>query len=132
MKIEIYLKTVLISCLPVLEIWIIVELINAFGGFATLALVVLSTIGGLVLTSIFSRRYITPNIAKKLGEIDKSQSLEQLSDEEFENFIIVLGSIMLLITPGFLSDILGIACLFRPLGRPVAKTLVRAVDRASK
>ncbi len=101
--------------LPLLEIYLFIIVGGAIGAWPTVALVVLAAIAGVVLMR-----------AQGLATLRRAQaSLDRRELPKFELLegVAVLAGGALLIVPGFLTDALGLLCLW-PLSR---RALVRNV-----
>ncbi|MBU4111612.1 FxsA family protein, partial [bacterium] len=87
-----------------LETLISVNISSAIGGFATFLEIVLSALVGIVLLV---------NFRATLGENIRAVSSNQIDLQEFQrlNIFALLGAV-LLIVPGFLTDIIGVLLQF--------------------
>ncbi len=110
--------------IPLLELWLLIEVGSLIGGLTTVALVVLTAVVGLVLI----RR-------QGLGALNRADLRMQQGEvpavEMLEGLVLALAGIMLLV-PGFATDIVGFACLVPPLRRALLTRWLRRVQvRAS-
>ena len=106
----------LFTVLPVLELMLIIRVGSAIGAINTLALLILIGMSGAYLARLQGFR-VLQNI---------QQSLEQgtlPTEAMLDGFLILCGGMLLLI-PGFLTDIFGIIFLL-PLTRSVLKILFK-------
>jgi UPF0716 protein FxsA len=112
----------------VLEIWLMILVADAIGGFAVVLLLIASAVlGGWLI--------------KRAGRKAFAAAMEQTRNPQAEQpqtgtSLTVLGG-LLLIVPGFLSDVLGLSLLFPPtrvlwraLGRRLTRTALRSVSPA--
>ena len=100
---------------PLVELWLLLQVGERMGAFPTLALVIGTGIVGANLARREGMRTIEKvNKAMAAGEMPQEALLDGLA--------IFLGSAMLL-TPGILTDILGFSLLF-PLTRPLLLAMV--------
>lgn len=102
---------------PTIEIWLLVTSSQAFGWLPTLFVVILTgVVGGW--------------LAKKQGlqvfQLAQNQMRQgQLPGEAILDGIIIFGGGLLLLTPGFFTDTVGILCLL-PVTRGLMKIYVKA------
>lgn len=103
---------------PIVEIYFLITIGSVIGVGLTIALIVLTAMLGAILVraqgfSTFAR--VQGQLAK--GEIPAVEILEGL-------FLLVAGA--LLLTPGFVTDAIGFACLTPPLRRWVIHRMLAA------
>ncbi|MEW6697839.1 MAG: FxsA family protein [Bacillota bacterium] len=100
---------VLLLVVPIIEMLILVETGRRFGFWVTLgALVILGLVGiYLVRTQGFA----------VIGKIKQEISLGQVPTTSLLDGLLVLGSGLLLLTPGLLTDFVGLAILLEPVRR---------------
>lgn len=108
----------LFVALPILEMWLLIEVGARIGALPTIALVVLTAFIGVNLLrqqgiSTLTRAQTRLNA----GEVPAIEILEGL-------FLAVGGA--LLLTPGFFTDALGFCCLIRPLRRRLINRLLQS------
>lgn len=102
--------------IPFAEIYLLLQVGSLIGAFPTILLVVFTAVLGTWLLKqqgFATFRRFQENLAK--GEIP--------AYEMIEGPIILLGGVLLL-TPGFLTDILGLACLIPSLRRKIAQYVI--------
>ena len=115
------LLLVLFIVVPIAELWVIVQVGQAIGIGWTLLLLLVAAVLGSVL-------------ARAQGRIAWRRFSEAVSAgraparEVVDGALILLGGTLLL-TPGFLSDVLGIAFLLPPTRALVRRLLVRRLAR---
>ncbi len=103
---------VLLLTLPVIDIWLLIEVAGALGFWKMFVLVLLT---GLIGANLIRREGL--HILMKL---QRSVTAGEASRNMVEGALIVLSGVFLL-TPGFISDFMGVLIVFRPLrGRLVA------------
>jgi UPF0716 protein FxsA len=106
----------LVLIIPFVEIYLLLKVGGIIGAFPTIFLVVFTAVLGTWLLrqqgfATFQR--LQANLAQ--GTIP--------AYEMIEGPIILVGGILLL-TPGFITDILGLACLIPPLRRKIAQYVI--------
>jgi UPF0716 protein FxsA len=96
----------LFLALPILELYVIIQVGQAIGILPTLALLIADSILGTVLLRSQGR-----NAWRRfLAAMDESRVPHR---EVFDGAMVILGGALLL-TPGFITDIFGIICLLPP------------------
>ena len=89
--------------LPLLEIFVLIEVGSYIGALSTIGLVLLTAVLGLVLLRHEGLTAINKARNKLLNE-------EMPAEEIFTGFFLAIGG-LLLITPGFVTDLVGFFCL---------------------
>ena len=104
---------------PVVEIYLLIKIGGVIGAFPTVVLVILTAVIGAALA-----RY------QGLATLQRLQATmargETPAIEVFEGVLLLVGALMLL-TPGFMTDLLGFACLIPVTRRALAFWLLRRV-----
>jgi UPF0716 protein FxsA len=103
------------------EIWVLIQVGHAIGGWPTLGLLVLDSLLGAALLRHQGRR-VWRAFRQALSE-------RRVPAKEVADGALVLVGGALLLTPGFLSDVVGVLCLLPPtraLLRPALARLVAA------
>lgn len=115
------LLLVLLVVVPLAEIWVLIQVGQVIGAWWTIALLVLiSVIGGWLIRREGSRAW------RALSEA--LTSFRMPARELADGMLIVAGG-MLMLSPGFVTDAVGVL-LILPLTRPVARrALTRALGR---
>jgi UPF0716 protein FxsA len=120
------LLALLFITVPIAEIWLIIQVGQTIGTWQTVvALVAISILGAWLVRREGRRTWATLTDAIRLGRVPA----RELSDAA----LVLVGGTLLL-TPGFLTDVLGLFFLL-PLTRPLARRLLfwvvaRRVNRA--
>ncbi|KAB8194573.1 FxsA family protein [Nonomuraea phyllanthi] len=99
---------------PVLEIWLIIQVGSVIGGPATVALLIADSLFGAWLVRREGRR-----VWRALQESLRSG---RMPDRELADGGLVLVGGTLLLTPGFFTDVLGFLCIL-PFTRPLMRRL---------
>ncbi|MEM6956199.1 MAG: FxsA family protein [Myxococcota bacterium] len=112
----------LFTVIPLVEVWLLVK-IGAFLGFGgTLALVVLTGAVGAALAKSEGRRALTAwqrDLAA--GRVPK--------DGVLDGVLLLVGGIFL-VTPGVLTDVVGLSLLIPPIRRIISATIRRRTEAA--
>ncbi|MFS0727306.1 FxsA family protein [Paenibacillus sp. 1P07SE] len=99
----------LLVLIPALELWIITLVGSWIGGWTTFLLIAATAITGLLLIQLEGRKvWQEAQMQMQAGQIPGLSLLDGLC---------ILGGGILLIIPGFLSDLVGLSLLF-PITRP--------------
>ena len=104
-----HLLLLLFVAVPLVEIWLLLEVGGVIGAVPTIGLVVLTAVAGaaLVRAQGFST-IMQVRRSMEAGEVPAVAIIEGI-------FLLVAGA--LLLTPGFLTDAIGFGCLVPPLRR---------------
>jgi UPF0716 protein FxsA len=112
----------LFTLVPLLELWLLIRVGAWAGLLPTLALVVGTGIAGAWL----ARREGTRCWAAVQSELRAGH----VPGEQLLHAFLVLAAGLLLVTPGILTDLTGLALLVRPARRVVARWLQRRLQRS--
>ena len=102
----------LFIAIPLVEIYFLIKVGDVIGAFTTVVLVVATAVLGASIAryqGLVTLQRVQATVAR--GEAPASEMLEGV--------ILFLGAVLLLI-PGFVTDIIGFACLVPPLRRAIA------------
>ncbi|MDA8438192.1 MAG: FxsA family protein [Propionibacterium sp.] len=106
---------VLLVGLPILEVWLLIRVGHAIGGLNTVAILIVEALfGGWLMRREGSRAW------RSLLEAVRRGSLPV--DEATDAVLVLIGGV-LLVLPGFVTDVVGLVFLL-PFTRPVARRLV--------
>ena len=106
--------------LPLVEIYVLIQVGQVIGALWTVALLVLVAMLGSALLRLQGLATLaTVQAALARGELPATAILEGL-------VLLVAG--VLMVTPGFVTDVLGFACLLPPVRRALARQLGRALS----
>ncbi len=105
----------LFTIIPLIEIWVLIQVGQQIGAFDTIALIILSGIIGAFLARS-QGFYIISKIQHELSQ-------GQMPTESLTDGLIILVGAVLLITPGFVTDVMGFLLLV-PQTRVFVKKLV--------
>lgn len=112
---------VLLLVVPVAELWVILQVAGGLGIVPTVALL----LGVSVLGAWFVRREGT-GVLRRLSSATSRGELP--TDELVEGAVVLVGGLLLL-TPGFLTDLLGLALLVGPVRVGVRRLVVARTRR---
>ena len=116
------LAVIVFLVVPIIELWVIVEVAGSLGILPTLALlVVVSVIGSLLV-----RR-------EGLGVWRRARTMwasGRVPTDDLLDGVLVLAAGTLLLAPGFVTDVLGLLLLIPPLRRVVGSAAFGRVRRA--
>lgn len=113
-----YLVALFIT-IPIVEMYVLIEVGSALGALPTIALVFLTAILGLALL----RQQGAATLLRAVRRMDQGGLPAQ---EMLEGIVLAVGGALLL-TPGFVTDALGFACLFPPTRRLFLRQLLRSI-----
>ena len=105
----------LVLAVPLIDLWLLIEVGRAIGAGRTFLLMLLIAIAGLAVI----RRL---GLATLLRARERMAAGEPPSREMLDAALLTLGGVLLLI-PGFLTDLMALACLLPPLRRWLAQRL---------
>lgn len=109
------LLVVIFIVIPIAELWLIIQVGQLIGFWATLALLILDSIAGsLLLRSQGRAAWRRFNVAMQAGRIPHQEAIDGA---------LVIGGGALLLTPGFISDVVGLLLLIPPT-RAVARRIL--------
>ncbi len=91
---------------PLLELYVILEVGSVFGALPTVLLVVLTAVAGAFFTKLEGLR--------TLRRIQQQIILGQMPAEELIDSVLICVAGVLLLTPGFLTDVFGFWILIPP------------------
>jgi len=112
---------------PVVEMWVLIQVGSEIGALPTIGLVLLTAMIGLAL--------LRKQGASALLRANQRMEAGQLPAEEMVEGIFLAVGGALLLTPGFVTDALGFACLIPGLrqwliGKALKKVIFRATSSA--
>ncbi len=112
---------VLLIGLPILEVWLLIRVGQAIGGLNVLAILIVEALfGGWLMRREGSRAWQALLEAVRRGSLPV--------DEATDAVLVLIGGV-LLVLPGFVTDVVGLVFLL-PFTRPAARRLVTALVTA--
>jgi len=116
-----WVLALLFVVVPVVEIYILIQIGRAIGGWWTVLLLVAGGFAGSLL--------VKREGSRAWRALQESLSARRMPARELADGALILIGGTLLLTPGFVSDFVGLFCVL-PFTRPLARrALVRAVTR---
>lgn len=109
---------ILFLVLPFVDLWVLVEISSVIGFWKTLALV--------LATGVIGAEIVRREISFVLGKIRTSVTIEEVSRNFLEAAMLVFAG-LLLISPGVITDILGVIFAFRPFRGRIVVRLARKI-----
>ncbi len=116
-----WILLVLFTVIPAVEIGLFVEIGGRIGALATFAVVLFTGVAGASLARSQGMRVVTEVQGALTGG-------KMPTDELLEGAFVLFGGALLL-TPGFLTDFLGLACLLPPTRKAMAVVAKRWAAR---
>lgn len=112
----------LFIALPLVELYLLIEIGRVIGGLNTLALVLVTGVTGAYLARLEGYRTLLRAQENLRAGIAPA--------EELVDALLIFGAGVLLIAPGFITDCMGLLILFPPTRRMFKIWLRRRFDRA--
>ena len=107
----------LFTLVPIIELFFLFEVSDSIGGWNTIGLIFITGVVGAALAKSQGRAV--------LNQIQTKLNQGQLPTNDLVAGLLVFGGGLLLLTPGFFTDILGFSMVF-PLTRPLFVTWLKA------
>jgi UPF0716 protein FxsA len=105
------------ALLPVLEIYVLIEVGSVIGSLNTVAIILLTAVaGGYLARSEGTRTY---------HQIQNNLNQGIIPRNEIVDALLIFGAGIVLLTPGFITDLAGLAVLFPPTRAPIREFLKR-------
>lgn len=115
---------ILFLFLPVLEIYVFVKAIQAYGFWAILFEVILTA--WLGFTVLRFRSLIV------MGAINKTLSKKASMEKEMLKSVLIFLGAILLIVPGLITDVIGLLCLFGPTRTIIGSMMSEHLSRMAQ
>jgi UPF0716 protein FxsA len=115
---------VLLLVAGVAELAVLVALGQAIG--------LLPTIGLLVLAAVLGSWLLRREGRRTLGEVREAARMRRPADREISDGMLIAAGGILIVLPGFLSDIAGLLLLLPPTRALVRKRMMRAAEKRAK
>lgn len=111
----------LFTAVPLVDLWLLVRIGGAIGAWPAVALVVLTGVAGAALARAEG--------ARVLGAWRGALEAGRMPEEGIVSGALVLAGGLLLVTPGVVTDAVGLLLLVPPTRRLAARALRRWLDR---
>ena len=108
--------------LPVVEIWLLVQIGHHIGVWPTLAM--------LVGTAIIGAKLAQAEGLRVLGQLQRALAEQRAPEKELIGAFLVFVGGLLLVLPGVISDVLGVLLLLPPTRALAARILRRRWEKA--
>jgi len=115
---------ILFTIIPVLELWLLIEIGGVIGFFPTVMVVIITGISGAWLAKMEGISVLT--------KIQKSMSQGVIPKTELVNGLLVFVGGAMLLTPGFITDITGLLMIFPPTRAIFSTVLISYFERKIK
>jgi UPF0716 protein FxsA len=115
---------ILFTIIPVLELWLLIEIGGVIGFFPTVLIVIITGITGAWLAKMEGISVLT--------NIQRSMSQGVIPKTELVNGLLVFIGGAMLLTPGFITDITGLLMIFPPTRAIFATFLISYFERKIK
>jgi UPF0716 protein FxsA len=108
----------LFAILPILEIMLLLNVSDSIGGWNTFAIV--------LVTAFFGAYFVRREGANTLRDVQLKMSQGQMPGKELSEGLLLLVAGVLLVTPGFITDIVGLLFTIPLTRAPIAAALVKS------
>lgn len=108
----------LLLLLPIIELWFLIQVGSAIGALSAIALLILAGVVGVGLLRLQS----LSTMARVQARLERG---EVPSHEVVEGLLLAIAGVLLLL-PGFLSDIVALVVILPPLRKVIAHWLMRS------
>lgn len=107
--------------IPIVELWVIIRVGSAIGFLNTLAIIIVVAVLGSWLVKREGLR-----VWRRFTE---SVSRGRVPTRELVDGVLILGAGALLLTPGFVTDVVGVLMLFPPTRAVIRSLVMRSVKK---
>jgi UPF0716 protein FxsA len=111
----------LFTLVPLVELFLLIELGGVVG--------VLPTIGMIAVTGMLGAYLAKREGRKALASYQQALASGRMPEDGIVSALLILVGGVLLIAPGVLTDVVGLALMIPPIRRGVAKLVTRRVER---
>ena len=112
------------TLIPLLELWLLVEVGRVIGGLSTILLVIATGIAGAWLARLQGMQTML--------RVRESLARGFVPAEEMLDALLIFVAGVMLITPGLITDLFGLLVLFPPSRRVFKQWLRRKLDELSR
>jgi len=114
----------LFAILPILEIMLLLNVSDSIGGWNTFAIV--------LITAFFGAYFVRREGANTLRDVQLKMAEGQMPGKELSEGLLLLVAGVLLVTPGFITDIVGLLFTVPFTRAPIAAALVKSFMKSGK
>lgn len=114
----------LFAILPILEIMLLLNVSDNIGGWNTFAIV--------LITAFFGAYFVRREGANTLRDVQLKMAEGQMPGKELSEGLLLLVAGVLLVTPGFITDIVGLLFTMPFTRAPIAAALVKSFMKSGK
>ncbi len=114
----------LFAILPILEIMLLLNVSDNIGGWNTFAIV--------LITAFFGAYFVRREGANTLRDVQLKMAEGQMPGKELSEGLLLLVAGVLLVTPGFITDIVGLLFTMPFTRAPIAAALVKSFMKSAK
>jgi UPF0716 protein FxsA len=114
----------LFAILPILEIMLLINVSDNIGGWNTFAIV--------LITAFFGAYFVRREGATTLRDVQLKMTQGQMPGKELSEGLLLLVAGVLLVTPGFITDVVGLLFTIPVTRTPIAAALVTSFLKSGK
>jgi UPF0716 protein FxsA len=115
---------ILFAILPILEIMLLINVSDNIGGWNTFAIV--------LITAFFGAYFVRREGANTLRNVQLKMAQGQMPGKELSEGLLLLVAGVLLVTPGFITDVAGLLFTIPFTRTPIAAALVTSFMKSGK
>jgi UPF0716 protein FxsA len=115
---------ILFAILPILEIMLLINVSDNVGGWNTFAIV--------LITAFFGAYFVRREGANTLRDVQLKMAQGQMPGKELSEGLLLLVAGVLLVTPGFITDVVGLLFTVPFTRTPIAAALVTSFLKSGK
>lgn len=115
---------ILFAILPILEIMLLINVSDSIGGWNTFILV--------VVTAFFGAYFVRREGANTLRDVQLKIAQGEMPGKELSEGLLLLVAGVLLVTPGFITDIVGLLFTLPFTREPIAAAIVKSFMKSAK
>jgi UPF0716 protein FxsA len=115
---------ILFAILPILEIMLLLNVSDNIGGWNTFAIV--------IITAFFGAYFVRREGANTLRDVQLKMAQGQMPGKELSEGLLLLVAGVLLVTPGFITDVVGLLFTIPFTRTPIAAALVTLFLKSGK
>lgn len=113
---------ILFAILPILEIMLLINVSDSIGGWNTFIIV--------LVTAFFGAYFVRKEGANTLRDVQLKMAQGQMPGKELSEGLLLLIAGVLLVTPGFITDIVGLLFTLPYTRAPIAASIVGSLIKS--